>query len=65
MDMVSGLNWPLWAAFHTVIEIHLLLGGGVRDVMKERRRDGGREGERLKIDIYLKDSGSMSMKRVS
>lgn len=52
--MVSGLNWPLWAAFHTVIEIHLVLGGGARDVLKGRRRDERREGEKLKIE-HLSD----------
>lgn len=38
MDMDCGLTWPLWAVFHTVIELHSQLGGGVR-VGGERRKE--------------------------
>lgn len=38
MDAARDLNRPPWAAFHTVIEIHLLSGGGVREGEEERWR---------------------------
>lgn len=38
MDAACDLNRPPWAAFHTVIEIHLLSGGGVREGEGERWR---------------------------
>lgn len=42
MDVACDPNRPPWAAFHTVIEIHLLSGGGVREGEEERDGEQGR-----------------------
>lgn len=52
MDMDSGLNWLPWAAFHTVIEIHLLLGGGVRVFMKEEME--GEKARDRRENVYVR-----------
>lgn len=63
MDMDSGLNWSPWAAFHTVIEIHLLLGGGVRDFMKEEME--GEKARDRRENVYVTDFRNTSVRRVS
>lgn len=63
MDMDSGLNWPPWAAFHTVIEIHLLLGGGLRVFMKEEME--GEKARDRRENVYVTDFRNTSVRRVS